>query len=123
MADAQNKRINDLPVIEGADVSGVDVLPIVDQSAFTTKKILFSELKQQITKDSQGKLPSGTDGQVLSWQSGEPVWIDFTPEGMTLNIGPSDQDNSWRFTLTGNGLELQVRRMGVWEKRGAWSNA
>ena len=119
----QDKRINDLPVIEGAEVSGADVLPIVDQSAFTTKKITFSELKQQITKDSQEKLPNGTDGQVLSWQGGEPVWIDFTPEGMTLNIGPSDQDNSWRFTLTVNGLELQVRRMGVWEKRGAWSNA
>ena len=39
-----------------------------------------------------------------------------------LIIG-SGEDGSWRFILTADGLELQVRVAGVWEKRGGWKNA
>lgn len=118
----QDKRINDLAPLPGADVANNDVMPIVDQSAFATKKITFSDLKTEFSKDSQPKLPAGIDGQVLSLQGGLPVWIDFTAEGPVIYIGPSNVDNSWRFILTVNGLELQVRKLGVWLKRGGWSN-
>lgn len=117
----QDKRIRDLPPLPGADVTSNDVMPIVDISAFETKKITFNDLKQEIIKDTQEKLPEGADGKVLSWASGQPVWIDFTPSGPILNIGDPNTDGSWRFTVTPTGLVIQVRLLGVWEKRGQWS--
>src|SRR5690554_506156 len=48
----QDKRINDLNPLSGADVANSDVMPIVDQSAFETKKINFQDLKSRITEGS-----------------------------------------------------------------------
>src|SRR5690606_10630221 len=114
-------RIRDLPPLTGADVTSNDVMPIVDISAFETKKITFNDLKQEIIKDTQEKLPEGADGKVLSWASGQPVWIDFTSSGPILNIGDPNIEGSWRFTVTPTGLVIQVRLLAVWEKRGQWS--
>ena len=89
----QNLRIRDLPTITGPEIEGPDVLPIVDINGFTTKKVSFTDLKTEVTKDSQPKLPVGASGEILSLDgSGNPVWIPAPSSSEWGNISGDIED-------------------------------
>ena len=81
--------------------------------------------RSYVDNELEGKqdlLPTPVEGRVLGFESGAYQWKEVPVSGSDLYIGPADQDNSWRIILTTEGIELQVRKSGIWQKRGAWSN-
>src|SRR5690242_12730935 len=106
-----NTKISGLTALTGANVDTAnDLLPIVDTSATTTKKITIDELRKALIKSQ-----TLTDGATVNWDASSGIVASLTLGGNRTMAAPTNlitgtlvlhviQDGTGSRTLTWNSV-------------------